>query len=104
MHSGIFDHMHALLILSNKIYYIQSIILFFLRGKNPDSQYATSMVFGVIENSVYLYGMYRDDHIRMWSAKTGQCVSIVNCVPNNSEARARGCKLWHIYFFIKKLP
>lgn len=53
------------------------------------------MVFGVVENVVYLYGMYRDDHIRMWSAKTGQCVSIVNCVPNNSETRTRGCKLYN---------
>lgn len=50
------------------------------------------MVFGVVENVVHLYAMYRDDHIRMWSANTGQCVSIVNCVPNNSEIRARGCK------------
>lgn len=73
------------------IYYI-NIIIYYFRGKNPDSQYATSMVFGVIESIVYLYGMYRDDHIRMWSAKTGQCVSVVNCVPNNSETRARGCK------------
>lgn len=71
---------------------------FFCRGKNPDSQYATSMVFGTIENVVYLYGLYRDDHIRMWSAKTGQCVSIVNCVPNSVETRARGCKETPIYF------
>lgn len=61
------------------------------------------MVFGVIESIVYLYGMYRDDHIRMWSAKTGQCVSVVNCVPNNSETRARGCKSYNVYFYKKDL-
>ncbi|XP_055326409.1 nuclear pore complex protein Nup160 homolog isoform X2 [Sitodiplosis mosellana] len=62
------------------------------RGKNPDSQYVTSMVFGTIDDAVYLYGLYRDDHIRMWSARTGQCVSIVNCVPNALETRTRGSR------------
>lgn len=52
------------------------------------------MVFGTIDNVVYLYGLYRDDHIRMWSAKSGQCVSLVNCVPNALETRTRGCKLY----------
>lgn len=50
------------------------------------------MVFGVFDGIVYLYGLYRDDHIRMWSIKTGQCVSMVNCVPNDLETRTHGCK------------
>lgn len=56
------------------------------------------MVFGTIDNVVYLYGLYRDDHIRMWSAKTGQCVSIVNCVPNALETRTRGCKFYSLAY------
>lgn len=50
------------------------------------------MVFGTVDNAVYLYGLYRDDHIRMWSGKTGQCIAILNCVPNSLETRTRGCK------------
>lgn len=49
------------------------------------------MIFGEVDDAMYLYGLYRDDHIRMWSVKSGQCVSIVNCVPNALETRARGC-------------
>lgn len=61
------------------------------------------MVFGTIGDTEYLYGLYRDDHIRMWSVKTGQCVSIVNCVPNAQEIRARGCKNFSFFFFHLKL-
>lgn len=52
------------------------------------------MVFGTFGDAVYLYGLYRDDHIRMWSTKTAQCVTAVNCVPNASEVRTRGCKFY----------
>lgn len=50
------------------------------------------MVFSEISNTVYLFGLYRDDHIRMWSTKNGQCIAVVNCVPNPTEARTRGGK------------
>lgn len=60
------------------------------------------MVFGTIEDHAYLYGLYRDDHIRMWSAKNGQCVSVVNCVQNALEMRTRGCKLYHNHEYISE--
>lgn len=62
------------------------------RGKNPDSYYATSLVFNIFHGVVYLAALYRDDHVRTWSSKNGQCVSALNCMNNQMDNRSRGCK------------
>lgn len=60
------------------------------KGSGADSQYATSLIFNELNGLAFLYGLYRDDNIRMWSVKTSQCVSVVNCVQNSHEARLQG--------------
>lgn len=82
----------------------------FCRGKGgamTDSQYATSLIFNELDDVVFLYGLYRDDNVRMWSSRSGQCVATVNCVQNIHEQRLLGCELMvqqlcftiFIYFF-----
>lgn len=62
------------------------------RGKSnsADSEYVTSLVFSDIGGQAFVYALYRDDHIRMWSAKTGQCVATVNCLEDGVESRTQG--------------
>lgn len=50
------------------------------------------MVFNIYDGAVYLAGLYRDDHVRMWSTKNGQCVAALNCLHNQMDIRSRGCK------------
>ncbi|XP_037026302.1 nuclear pore complex protein Nup160 homolog isoform X2 [Bradysia coprophila] len=63
-----------------------------LRGKtnSPDSKYVSSLVFNTIGDQTFLYALYRDEQIRMWSTRTGQCVSTVNCLQEGIDARPQG--------------
>lgn len=58
------------------------------RGKGvSDSNYVTSMVFDYFGGETILYALYRDNCIRMWSAKTGQCLFGSNVFKDNDERR-----------------
>lgn len=74
----------------------------YFRGKGAavsDTQFATSLAFDSVGKETFLYALYRDDQIRMWSTKTGQCVSTVSCLQEGMESRAQGRKFFY-YFFI----
>ena len=66
-----------------------------LRGKNnvTDSNFVSSLVFDEIGGEIVLYALYRDNNIRMWSAKSGQCLSVLNITVENDERRSVGSKL-----------
>lgn len=66
----------------------------YFRGKSnsPDNKYVTSLVFNTIGDQTFLYALYRDEQIRMWSTRTGQCVSTVNCLQDGIDARPQGRK------------
>jgi WD40 repeat protein len=66
-----------------------------IRGKNNinDSNYVTSMVFDSIGGENVLYALYRDNTLRMWSARTGQCWVSINVMMDNDERRSQGGKL-----------
>lgn len=55
-----------------------------------DSCCATSLIFNTIGDTVFLYGLYRDDHVKMWSTRNGQCISALNCIQNPNEIRSHG--------------
>ncbi|XP_070491725.1 nuclear pore complex protein Nup160 homolog [Chironomus tepperi] len=63
-----------------------------IRGKNNvnDSNYVTSMVFDTVGGENVLYALYRDNHIRMWSTRTGQCLFTLNIFKDNDERRSQG--------------
>lgn len=65
-----------------------------LRGKSNvnDSSYVTSMVFDTIGGENVLFALYRDNNIRMWSTRTGQCLFTMNIVRDNDERRSQGSK------------
>lgn len=63
-----------------------------IRGKSNvnDSNYVTSIVFDSIGGENVLYALYRDNNIRMWSARTGQCLCTLNVFKDNDEERSQG--------------
>lgn len=63
-------------------------------GKNNinDSNFVSSLVFDTIGGEIVLYALYRDNNIRMWSAKTGQCLSTLNILMENDDRRSIGSK------------
>lgn len=48
------------------------------------------MIFKVFEGQLYLYALYRDDQIRMWSVKRSNCVASVNILQDFDEQRIQG--------------
>lgn len=64
----------------------------FCRGKSnsSDSQHVTSLLFSDLGGQTFLHALYRDDNIRMWSTKNGQCLATVNCLPDGKESRTQG--------------
>lgn len=66
-----------------------------IRGKNNvnDSNYVTSMVFDTVGGENVLYALYRDNNMRMWSTRTGQCLFTLNVFKDNDERRSQGSKL-----------
>jgi nuclear pore complex protein Nup160 len=62
-----------------------------IRGKSNvnDSKYVTSIVFDTVGGENILYALYRDNNIRMWSTRTGQCLSTLNISKDNDE-RSQG--------------
>lgn len=65
-----------------------------IRGKSNvnDSNYVNSLVFDNIGGETVLYALYRDNNIRMWSARTGQCLFTLNIFKENEERRSQGSK------------
>lgn len=55
-----------------------------------DSNFVSSFVFDTIGGEIVLYALYRDNNIRMWSAKTGQCLSVLNILMDNDERSSIG--------------
>jgi nuclear pore complex protein Nup160 len=64
-----------------------------IRGKSnvSDSNYVTSIVFDTVGGDNVLYALYRDNTLRMWSTRTGQCLSTQNITKDNDE-RSQGSK------------
>lgn len=56
----------------------------------------TSLLFSDLGGQTFLHALYRDDNIRMWSTKTGQCLATVNCLPDGKESRTQGRNDTHI--------
>ncbi|GAB0094315.1 Nuclear pore complex protein Nup160 homolog [Sergentomyia squamirostris] len=57
-----------------------------LRGKtSTNSQFVNSMVFYMIDDEAFLFALYRDNFIKMWSVQSGQCVASINCHEENAE-------------------
>jgi nuclear pore complex protein Nup160 len=69
-----------------------------IRGKNNsnDSNYVTSLVFDTIRGENVLYALYRDNNMRMWSTRTGQCLFTLNVYRDNDERRTTGSKCWNL--------
>ncbi|XP_055383036.1 nuclear pore complex protein Nup160 homolog [Condylostylus longicornis] len=63
-----------------------------LGGKSGsiDSEFATSMVFSTVNGQTFLMALYRDDHLKMWTTASAQCVSVVNLIRDGSEDRLQG--------------
>lgn len=72
-----------------------------IRGKSNvnDSKYVTSIVFDTIGGENVLYALYRDNHIRMWSTRTGQCLFTLNIFKDVDDRRTQGSKLFNINCF-----
>lgn len=66
-----------------------------IRGKSNvnDSKYVTSIVFDTLGGENVLYALYRDNNIRMWSTRTGQCLFTLNIFKDIEDRRSQGSKL-----------
>lgn len=66
-----------------------------IRGKSNvnDSKYVTSIVFDTIGGENVLYALYRDNNIRMWSTRTGQCLNTLNIFKDVEDRRSQGSKI-----------
>lgn len=77
------------------------------KANTADSEIATSLVFNQINGLTYLLALYRDDHLRMWSATTQLSVCSISCVRDTNEPRMQGRKYQSggfkvlIFFFFK---
>lgn len=62
------------------------------RGKSnvSDTNYVTSIVFDTIGGENILYALYRDNNIRMWSTRTGQCLHTLNIFKDNEVRQSQG--------------
>lgn len=65
-------------------------------------------MFNELGDQTFLYALYRDDNIRMWSTRTGQCVASIHCVQGGSsgggnESRPQGRKLNNFKVFKKNI-
>lgn len=65
-----------------------------LRGKNSsnDGNYVTSVVFDTLQGENVLYALYRDNNLRMWSTRTGQCLHTINVCRDDDRIRTSGSK------------
>lgn len=65
-----------------------------IRGKSNvnDSNYVTSIVFDTIGGENVLYALYRDNNIRMWSTRSGQCLFTLNIFRDAEDGRSQGSK------------
>lgn len=65
-----------------------------IRGKSNvnDSNYVTSIVFDNVGGDNVLYALYRDNNIRMWSTRTGQCLFTLNIFKDAEDKRSQGSK------------
>lgn len=78
-----------------------------LRGKSnvSDNKFVTSIVFDTIGGENVLYALYRDNNIRMWSTRTGQCLFTLNIFNDNEERRSQGSEkglevpAWKVFNF-----
>lgn len=64
-----------------------------IRGKNnvsDDSNYVISMEFDTVGGENVLFALYRDNSIRMWSTKTGQCLFTFNIFKDSDDKRSQG--------------
>jgi hypothetical protein len=63
-----------------------------IRGKSnvSDSSYVTSMVFDTLGGENVLYALYRDNNIRMWSTRTGQCLFTMNVFRDQDDRKSQG--------------
>lgn len=63
-----------------------------IRGKSnvSDTNYVTSIVFDTIGGENVLYALYRDNNIRMWSTRTGQCLCTLNIFKENETRQSQG--------------
>ncbi|CRL04413.1 CLUMA_CG017499, isoform A [Clunio marinus] len=63
-----------------------------IRGKSNvnDSNYVTSIVFDTVGGEIVLYALYRDNNLRMWSTRTGQCLHTLNIINDSEEKGSQG--------------
>lgn len=68
-----------------------------IRGRNEinDSDFSTSIVFDSFGNENVLYSLYRDNTIRMWSLKSGQCLCTMNI--GRAEQGSEFFTKYHVY-------
>lgn len=66
-----------------------------IRGKSnvSDTNYVTSIVFDTLGGENVLYALYRDNNIRMWSTRTGQCLHTLNIFKDNEARQSQGSEL-----------
>lgn len=64
-----------------------------IRGKNNDSNHVTSLAFDTIGGENVLYALYRDNNMRMWSTRTGQCLHTLNIFGEFDERRTAASEL-----------
>lgn len=56
-----------------------------LRGKQNDSNVAVSMVLHSMGLETYLFSLYRDGNLRMWSCTRAQCVAVTDVLSDTAE-------------------
>lgn len=63
------------------------------RGKNNsnDGNYVISMVFDTLRGENVLHALYRDNNLRTWSLRSGQCLNTIN-VCREDERKTSGCE------------
>ncbi|PSN51838.1 Nuclear pore complex protein 160 [Blattella germanica] len=56
-----------------------------LRGKPSDNNVAVSMVLHSMGLETYLFSLYRDGNLRMWSCSRSQCVAVTDVLNDTAE-------------------
>ncbi|XP_059616440.1 nuclear pore complex protein Nup160 homolog [Phlebotomus argentipes] len=73
---------------SNMVPRILSSFTGVLRGKTTsNNQCVNSALFYMLGDETFLFTLYRDNFLRMWSLSSGQCVATLNCHEENAETK-----------------
>uniref|UniRef100_A0A1B0CGF9 Putative nuclear pore complex nup160 component n=1 Tax=Lutzomyia longipalpis TaxID=7200 RepID=A0A1B0CGF9_LUTLO len=61
--------------------------MFYVGKTSSNNNYVNSLIFYTIADVTYLFALYRDNFLRMWSLGSGQCVATINCHEDSTETK-----------------